>query len=376
MLHLNLNEDNAGQLAATCAQPAMQLDHLKELHFRCAAYSGLCKGLLAWLLSKTPNIEALSCCAFRKLFYFPPLTTLKHLMLNSTDFSSLDEVLRQLPALETLLLDGWREVYIHEDADAFPNAAHLSSLDVRSNTRLTHIAFHEVTVGCPRVPAACKVSVSITDAGENFGSLIWANLGTALRYFYWSCSGSIELEDMHGLLFCPALTYVDMAADESFGNKDTPIVLAGHLANLKCLFIRAFEVHVVVPADVEWKAFRVVAGRGGLHLTFEDVQRFASTTATWVFSGPRLEESGVRHALREALSAAGKSWDEFSLDNGPVHLRGPGFMCPKDVGWKLPYCMCGACRDCLMRRGVLSVRSCRSLQLDTAWEQPRWWQPY
>jgi hypothetical protein len=200
------------------------------------------------------------------------------------------------------------------------------------------------------VPAACKVGVIITDEGdEPFRQMSWSHLLPVLHSWFLTCRG-VTAEDMQRLQFCRALSCVSLFVQGTFGREGQPIVLSGQLAGqfarLDCLFIHAFEVHVVVPAHAEWKASRVVAGGGGIHLTFKDMQRFAGTTASFLLSGDGLESSGVRPALREALISAGKSWAEFDI-------QGPG-MYPKGGGLVLSGCLCGACRDCLLRRGVLS----------------------
>jgi hypothetical protein len=343
ILHLELDDEGAEQLAAACTPAGMQLRHLKELHFYCRAHSDTCRPMLAWLLSKASHIEALSCRSFRKLFYFPPLAYLKHLMLNSTDFSSLSRYLPLLLALETLHLDGHRETYMHEDDGLFSNAAHLPSLDLRSNIRLSHIAFQIATVGRLHIPDACKVSFIVMDedyAGQASGQLSWAYLEPVLHSLSWTCFDSMGIVDMQRLQMCSALSYVNLVVHHRFGDAGMPVELTGHLARLKCLVIHAFEVHVVVPAYVEWKAFRVVACGGGLHLTMQDVQSFASTTAAFVLSGQGLDTSGVRQALQEALSAAGKSWDESlaHLGVGAIHPHGPGIKYPEGLGLRLSGC--------------------------------------
>jgi hypothetical protein len=146
ILHLQLNKDNAMQLAGVC-EPPMQLQHLKELHFCCKDDACVWWRLslkASWLLSRSPRLEALSCRVSRRLFYFPPLTTLKHLMLSMSDFSSLDDYLPQLPALESLHLDARKEPYqcgIILDDKEFYLTANLPALDLRDNIRLTHVAF-------------------------------------------------------------------------------------------------------------------------------------------------------------------------------------------------------------------------------------------
>jgi hypothetical protein len=148
--------------------------------------------MLAWLLSSfRDDLEVLSCRTFGKLFYFPPLAALKHLLLDCHNFSGLAKALRSLPKLETLSIDGYDEDEEEDENGHLGALAHLPALDLSSNTMLLHVRLCSATVGSLTVAPGCEVSLKIhdDDALERFE---WAQLAPVLYSFSWMAQEWLE----------------------------------------------------------------------------------------------------------------------------------------------------------------------------------------
>jgi hypothetical protein len=367
ILHLHLTKFNAEQLAAALSvgPPSAQLRKLKELHFYCKPDSDRCITMLTWLLSGISGLEVLSCRTFPKLFYFPPLVALKHLLLGCHDLTGLAKLLRGLPLLETLSVKGVLE---EEDGanDEDSGPAHLPVLDLCSNTRLTHVFLYDVTVGRLSAARSCQISLRVLDEAS-LEQYDLAQVAPNLHALSWWAHEPVGCRALQRLQLCTALSVLDLRVSYAgIGRAAKPVRLSGALARLQqCSLYTAHDMHVAVPALVQWQFFKAWS-RGSLHIAFEDVRHFARTVETIALSSKNLCTSGTRQILCSALSMAGKTWDDSRGDYGGtfdgysvVSLPGVGPPLERDLSNVLRHvvCKCGACLKCLVRRGVLSPLS-------------------
>jgi hypothetical protein len=164
---------------------------------------------------------------------------------------------------------------------------------------------------------------------------------------------------------------------DGVGYDEWPIDLTGTLARLAVCCISAAEIHVIVPAQVQWQVFTAWSRHGDLTIEFEDVEQFARSVGTIALCGKNL---GIQQDVCTALSRVGKSWDGsadgyrgrrmydykgggLDISEGPCPaMWSPGELSLGQVLRQL-VCMCGACLDCLIRKGKLSPMSEFSLKL-------------
>lgn len=327
---LRLRADCAEQLVLATEQELMALNKLQHLLIESPEAAGgntMFAPMLAWLLSRAFRLQLLS-ANLGNVSYFPPMSLLKHLVLNLTSFPGNDSIFDSLShavSLETLMIDC---------GQVGPGPGPRPSLKLENLTSLERLALKYVLPADLQVREGCSVLVEGTAACTSHN--IWSRVAENISY--------LRVEDKSSeLLGVPASfagflnLQVVYFAIGGLGKEGANVSLHNGLANVRRLCIIGDNLFITVPAKVQWEEVWFHSHKA-VCITLVDVDAFVAKCRRFATCYKSLIGTWMP-ILCKCLAAQGLEFRVKDRENS-MSLLARG---------KLNFvrCFCGACLKCL-----------------------------
>lgn len=326
---MRLRADCAEQLVRANGQGSLALRRLQHLLIENPeAANGNIKfvPMLAWLLSRADNLQLLS-AKIGGIFFFPPMSQLKHLALEFTSLPenlSVFDSIAHAVSLETLMV---------KCRGVGPGRGPILKLDDLKS--LQRLALEGVLPAELEVWETCRISVEGSHVSNMAGN-VWSRVAGNISYLRF-------VDQSSELLGVPAsfagfinlqVVYLSLA---KLGKKGASVPLQDGLANVRRLYINGHDLFITVPAKVLWEEVFFVSDKV-LCITFIDVNAFLASCSRFATYYDSLIGTWMP-ILCKSLAARGIEFEVIDQDDGHSVL-----VCG-EVDFSR--CFCGACLSCL-----------------------------
>ncbi len=280
-----------------------------------------------WLLASATNLRLLHAC-LDKIPWFPPLSQLKHLLLDvTTDLGNLFAGIRHAEKLETLCLHSSDEKLVETPR-----------LDLGNMPCLYSVGLNCIRPAALHLPCSCWLHLRGLETVD-FSLSQW---DTVLDKICTYDFDNIELSIVDTLpTFFGALHHIKtvVVQVDQLGTPEAYLSLEA-LRHVPDFYLGGRLVYVKVPARVAWQEANFGSSEE-LGLKFEDLEWFAKHVPIATLNYAHLEGPSMLH-LCSAWTACGRPW------SASAECRETVIQCPPDCRMIDNYsCFCGICIDCL-----------------------------